>query len=345
MTIGFGGGRCFVIAEVGLTHDGSVGLAHAFIDAIAETGADGVKFQTHIAAAESTPSEPFRVNFSHQDRTRYDYWRRMEFSQAQWQGLREHAEEKSLVFLSSPFSIEAVELLDSIGMQVWKIPSGEVGNTSMLDRVAATGCPVILSSGMSPLSELDVAVERIRRTNAPVAVLQCTTAYPCPPEKIGINLLDEFRQRYHCPVGLSDHSGTIFAGFAASALGADILELHVTLSRDMFGPDVVASVTVAELRQLVGGIRFVERMRANPVDKDVAAEDLTSLRNLFTKSVVVRTALDAGTVLGDEHLLGKKPGTGIPATRLKEFIGRRLRRPLEADTLLAESDLAKGPKP
>ena len=345
MTIGFGGGSCFVIAEVGLTHDGSVGLAHAFIDAIAETGADGVKFQTHIAAAESTPSEPFRVTFSHQDRTRYDYWQRMEFSPEQWQGLREHAEEKNLVFLSSPFSIEAVELLDSIGMQVWKIPSGEVGNTAMLDRVAATGRPVILSSGMSPLSELDVAVERIRSTNAPVAVLQCTTAYPCPPEKIGVNLLYEFRQRYQCPVGLSDHSGTIFAGLAASALGADILELHVTLSRDMFGPDVGASVTVAELRQLVSGIRFMERMRANPVDKDVAAEELSSLRNLFTKSVVVRTALDAGTVLGDEHLLGKKPGTGIPATRLQEFIGRRLRRSVEADTLLAESDLEKVSKP
>ena len=344
MTIGFGGGRCFVIAEVGLTHDGSVGLAHAFIDAIAETGADGVKFQTHIAAAESTPSEPFRVNFSHEDRTRYDYWQRMEFSQAQWQGLREHSEEKNLVFLSSPFSIEAVELLDSVGMQVWKIPSGEVSNIAMLDRVAATGLPVILSSGMSPLSELDVAVERIRSAKAPIAVLQCTTAYPCPPEKIGINLLDEYRQRYHCPVGLSDHSGTIFAGLAASALGADILELHVTLSRNMFGPDVGASVTVAELRQLVSGIRFMERMRANPVDKDVAAEELTSLRNLFTKSVVVRTALDAGTVLGDEHLLGKKPGTGIPATRLKEFIGRRLRRSVEADTLLAESDLEKVPK-
>ncbi len=344
MTIGFGGGRCFVIAEVGLTHDGSVGLAHAFIDAIAETGADGVKFQTHIAAAESTPSEPFRVNFSHEDRTRYDYWQRMEFSQAQWQGLREHSEEKNLVFLSSPFSIEAVELLDSVGMQVWKIPSGEVSNIAMLDRVAATGLPVILSSGMSPLSELDVAVERIRSAKAPIAVLQCTTAYPCPPEKIGINLLDEYRQRYHCPVGLSDHSGTIFAGLAASALGADILELHVTLSRNMFGPDVGASVTVAELRQLVDGIRFVERMRANPVDKTVAAEELAPLRNLFTKSVVVRTALDAGTVLGDEHLLGKKPGTGIPATRLKEFIGRRLRRSVEADTLLAESDLEKVPK-
>ena len=345
MTIGFGGGSCFVIAEVGLTHDGSVGLAHAFIDAIAETGADGVKFQTHIAAAESTPSEPFRVNFSHQDCTRYDYWRRMEFSESQWRELREHAEEKDLVFLSSPFSLEAVELLDGIGMQMWKIPSGEVGNISMLDRVAVTGRPVILSSGMSPLSELDVAVERVRSTTAPVAVLQCTTTYPCPPEKIGINLLDEFRQRYHCPVGLSDHSGTIFAGLAASALGADILELHVTLSRDMFGPDVGASVTVAELRQLVSGIRFMERMRANPVDKDVAAEELTSLRNLFTKSVVVRTALDAGTVLGDEHLLGKKPGTGIPATRLKEFIGRRLRRSVEADTLLVESDLEKVSKP
>ena len=334
-----GGGRCFVIAEVGLNHDGSLGLAHAFIDAVAQTGSDAVKFQTHIAAAESTAAEPFRVAFSRQDATRYDYWRRMEFTERQWRDLRDHAAEKGLVFLSSPFSLEAVDLLDRIGMSLWKIASGETGNAALVDRVAATGRPVLLSSGMSPLAELDDAVARVRAADAPVSVLQCTTAYPCPPERIGLNLLEVFRARYGCPVGLSDHSGTIAGGLAAAAVGADVVEVHVTLSPEMFGPDVVASLTTEQLRQLVDGIRFIERMHANPVDKDAAAGATAPLRRLFTKSVVARTALAAGTMLRREHLVAKKPGTGIPADRLPEVVGRRLRRPVEADTVLSEADL------
>src|SRR3712207_4743710 len=150
---GLAAGRCLIIAEVGLAHDVSLGLAHAYIDEAARGGADAVKFQTHIAAAESTPSEPFRVKFSRQDATRYDFWRRLEFTEEQWRGLAEHARERGLLFLSSPFSLEAVDLLVRIGMPMWKFASGEVGNIAMLDRVIATGHPVILSSGMSDLAE------------------------------------------------------------------------------------------------------------------------------------------------------------------------------------------------
>src|ERR1051326_9214643 len=138
-------GRCLIIGEVALTHDGSLGMAHAFIDAIANAGADAVKFQTHIAAAESSPAEPWRVRFSYQDATRFDYWKRMEFTEAQWAGLRDHAREKSLKFLSSPFSVEAVELLKRVGVEAWKIASGEFNNTQMLDCILETGLPVLLS--------------------------------------------------------------------------------------------------------------------------------------------------------------------------------------------------------
>ena len=331
-------GECFVIAEVGLNHDGSLGLAHAFIDAVASTGADAVKFQTHIAAAESTLSEPFRVVFSRQDQTRYEYWQRMEFREDQWRGLADHAREQGLVFLSSPFSLEAVEMLSRIGMPMWKIASGEVSNHALLDRVAMTGQPVLLSSGMSPLAELDEAMARLEAQGADGSVLQCTTAYPCPPEKIGLNMLQVLRERFHCPVGLSDHSGTIYPGLAAATLGADVLEVHVTLSREMFGPDVIASLTIDELRQLVTGVRFIERMQAHPIDKEAAALETASLRSIFTRSVVLNTTLDAGTMLRADHLVAKKPGTGIPAARLPEVIGRRLRRRIEADTVLNEND-------
>ena len=335
-----GHGRpCLIVAEVAQAHDGSLGMAHAFIDAVADAGADAVKFQTHIAAAESTPSEPWRVQFSQQDATRYDYWKRMEFTEDQWQGLAQHAQKRGLIFLSSPFSLEAVELLIRVGVPAWKIASGEVTNTPMFERITQTGLPILLSTGMSPLSEIDAAVNQVQARELPLVVLQCTSAYPCPPEKVGLNLIPFFRERYGCLVGLSDHSGTIYAGLAAAMLGIELLEVHVTLSREMFGPDVPASVTTAELRQLVDGVRFIERMRSNPVDKDAVAADMRPLRDLFTKSVVARVDLPAGTVISPEHLTVKKPGTGIPASRLPDLVGRRLRRAVVADQILQEEDL------
>src|SRR2546427_3706331 len=318
--------RCLIVGEVAQAHDGSLGTAHAFIDAIATAGADAVKFQTHIAGAESTPGEPWRVRFSVQDESRYSYWRRMEFTEEQWHGLQRHATERGLLFLSSPFSVEALELLTRVGVAAWKVASGEVGNPAILDRMVVTDLPVILSTGLSRLDEVDAAVMRIQARGLALAVLQCTSAYPCPPERVGLNLLGFFRERYGCAVGLSDHSGTVYPGLAAATLGAEVVEVHVTLSREMFGPDVTASVTTPELRQLVDGVRCIEAMQAHPVDKDAVAGDLAPLRDAFTKSVVARVDLPVGTVLRPEHLAAKKPGTGIPAARLDAVLGAQLRR-------------------
>jgi N,N'-diacetyllegionaminate synthase len=329
-----GQGRCLVIGEVALTHDGSLGLAHAFVDAIAGAGADAVKFQTHIAAAESTPAEPFRVAFSRQDATRYDYWRRMEFTEEGWRGLAEHCRQRGVLFISSPFSLEAVDLLERVGQPLWKIASGETSNTRLLDRVLDTGSPVLLSTGMSPMAEIDSAVARVRARGADVGVFQCTTAYPCPPEKVGLNLIPVYRERYGCWVGLSDHSATIYPGLAGVALGMDMLELHVALSREMFGPDVIASVTTSELRQLVEGIRFIERMRANPLDKDASAAETAPLRRLFTRSLVAAGNLPQGTVLDASHIRIKKPGTGLAPERLADVLGRRLTRSVSVDEVL-----------
>ncbi|MGE0553607.1 MAG: N-acetylneuraminate synthase family protein [Gemmatimonadales bacterium] len=335
-------GRCLVIGEVAQAHDGSLGLAHAFIDAIAEAGADAVKFQTHIAAAESTPSEPWRVPFSRQDLSRYEYWRRMEFTEDQWAGLKTHADDRGLRFLSSPFSIEAVELLDRVGVAAWKVASGEVNNIELLERMTRDDRPVLLSTGMSGWEAIDRAAGTVRAAGSPLAVLQCTTAYPCPPERVGLNLLAGLRDRYRCPVGLSDHSGTIYPGLAAAALGASVLEVHVTLSRAMFGPDVVASVTNDELRQLVDGVRMIERMLAAPVDKDLIAADLAPARALFTRSLVARRDLAAGHRLTAADLVAKKPGSGIAPERVDELLGRVLVRPVAADTLLSWDDLEAG---
>ncbi|HJQ57236.1 MAG TPA: N-acetylneuraminate synthase family protein [Vineibacter sp.] len=333
------GRPCTIIGEVAQAHDGSLGQAHAFIDAIAEAGADAIKFQTHIAAAESTPAEPWRKKFSLQDETRYDYWKRMEFTEPQWHGLKAHAEERGLLFLSSPFSLQAIELLKRVGVAGWKVASGEVSNLDLIDAMAATGQPVLLSSGMSGLAELDEAVAVVKKRGAPLAVMQCSTMYPTSPEAVGLNMIDAFRQRYGCAVGLSDHSAKIYPGLAVATLGAEVFELHVALSRHMFGPDTIASVTPEELRQLVEGMRFIERMRAAPIDKDASARALDSMRSIFTKSVVAVGDLTAGTVLAAPLLAAKKPGTGIPAKELKNLFGRRLKRAVMHDTPLTWGDL------
>jgi N-acetylneuraminate synthase len=330
--------KCLIIGEVAQAHDGSLGMAHAYIDAVANAGADAVKFQTHIAAAESTPGEPWRVKFSRQDTTRYDYWKRMEFSEEQWRGLADHANGRGLLFLSSGFSPEAVDLLERVGVPAWKVGSGEVSNPPLLAKMARTGKPVILSSGLSDWDELDAAVNCVRENGAPVAVLQCSTAYPCPPEKLGINVIAELRRRYGCHAGLSDHSGTIYAGLAAATLGAKLIEVHVAFSRECFGPDVIASITTPELKQLVEGVRFIERALAAPVDKRAMAEELGELRKVFGKSVVAARDLNAGDRMAAEDIAFKKPGTGIPAARFNDVINRRLRRPVAADTPLSEDD-------
>jgi N-acetylneuraminate synthase len=333
------GERCFLIAEIAQAHDGSLGTAHAYIDAVARAGADAVKFQTHIAAEESTLAEPWRVKFSRQDSTRYDYWRRMEFSPEQWAGLAEHARERGLVFLSSPFSFAALDLLERLDIAAWKVGSGETSNLPLLERMARTRRPVLISTGISDWAEIDRAVETVRRHETPLATLQCTTSYPTPPEKLGLNVIAELRERYRCPVGLSDHSAAIYAGLAAATLGADLLECHVTFSREAFGPDASSSLLVDELGQLAAGVRFLHTALSHRLDKDQEALALADMKRIFGKSVVAARDLPVGHLLAANDLRLKKPGTGIPAARLGEVVGRRLRRGVSQDSLIAEEDL------
>jgi N-acetylneuraminate synthase len=329
---------CKIVAEVAQNHDGSLGTAHSYIDAVAKTGADAIKFQMHIASAESTPAEPWRVKFSRQDATRFDYWKRMQFTEEQWAGLAQHAQERGLLFLCSAFSNRAVEILDRLNVPAWKVGAGEITNLPMIDRMARTKRPVLLSSGLATWPDLDEAVARVRQHGAPVGVFQCTTAYPCPPERWGLNVIADLRRRYVCPVGLSDHSGTIYAGLAACALGLEMLEVHVVFSRECFGPDVPASVTTSELSQLVEGVRMIEIARANPIDKQAIAAELITARRTFEKSLIAARDLPAGYCLTEDDLELKKPGTGIPAGRFYEFVHRRLTRSVIAGCQLSEGD-------
>ncbi len=329
----------FLIAEIGQAHDGSLGMAHAYINAAAEAGVDAVKFQTHIAEAESSEFEPFRVKFSYEDATRYDYWKRMEFTPEQWLGLKKHCEEKQLEFISSPFSCAAVDLLENLGVQRYKIGSGEVSNFLMLEKIARTGKPIVLSSGMSSLAELDETLAFLKPFGNDLSLLQCTTAYPTLPGQWGLNVIPVLRERYGLPVGFSDHSGEIFAGLAAVTLGASMLEFHVVFDKKMFGPDAAASLTPDQIKMLVKGVRQIETALAQPIDKEDNTAFL-SLKNIFEKSLAVNKNLSAGHLLTAEDLEAKKPkGYGIPASRFREVLGRKLVRPLARYEFLSDADL------
>jgi len=333
------GEPCFVIAEVGLAHEGSLGCAFAYVDAVADAGADAVKFQTHLAEFESTAQESFRVPVFPQDRLRRDYWERTAFSEEEWTKLRKHADSRGLVFMSSPFSVEAVRLLRKVGMAAWKIASGEVNNLPMLREIASTGQPVLMSTGMSRSDEIDEAVNVLRQSNAGLVLYQCTSRYPCPPEHLGLNMIAEYGERYGVPVGFSDHSGEPAVAVSAYSLGACSVEVHVTFSRKCFGPDVSSSLTMEELESMVGGIRFLEKAFPSPVDKEAEARDLESVRALFTKSLVAAADLDTGTVLAGDLFGVKKPRLGIPAEDVDKVIGKTLVRRKRKDDFVTWDDV------
>ncbi len=331
--------RTFIIAEVAQAHDGSLGMAHAFIDMAAEAGIDAIKFQTHIASAESTLDETFRVAFSHQDQTRYDYWKRMEFTQDQWQGLARHANDNGLVFLSSAFSLEAVNLLKELDMPAWKIGSGEFRSTSLIDTMLDTGKPILLSTGMSNWDEIDNSVAYIKDKGNDVAIFQCTSQYPTPLDKVGLNNIDEIRNRYNCVAGLSDHSGTIWPSISAMAKRVDIVEVHITMHPKAFGPDVSSSLTTSQLKTVVEARDAFAIMHNNPISKDMMASEMREMRNLFTKSVAPKRDLSAGEVLEAGMLTLKKPGTGIPETEMTKLYGKKLLHDVPCNVLLKYSDI------
>jgi N-acetylneuraminate synthase len=322
-----------VIAEIGNNHDGSIRQAERLIDAAAEAGADAVKFQTHIAEAEMLPSTPTPPHF---DEPRFEFTKRMELSLDAHLRLKAYAEDRKLIFFSSPFSVAAVELLEQAGVPLYKIASGEVTNPPLLEAVAATGKPVLLSTGMSGMDEIAAAVG-ILRDAAPLVLMQCTSAYPCPPERVNLRAIGALGERFGLPVGLSDHTAGITTSIAAAALGAVCVEKHFTLSKRLYGPDHHASLEPDELRALVVALREVELALGSP-EKERDAE-LDPVRATFEKSVVTATAIASGTTIEPAMLTTKRPGNGIPAVKLGEFLGRRAARDLPANELVQVGDV------
>ncbi|MBC3538508.1 N-acetylneuraminate synthase family protein [Rufibacter sediminis] len=328
-----------VIVEIGQAHDGSLGILHSYIDAVASSGADVIKFQTHIAEAESSLQEPFRVKFSYEDETRFDYWKRMEFTISQWEEIKNHCELVGLEFMSSPFSLAAVDLLENLNVNRYKIASGEINNLLMLEKIARTGKPIILSSGMSSFSELEKTIEFLKPFGNELSIMQCTTAYPTAPEQVGLNVIKLMQEKFRLMTGLSDHSGTIFPSLAAVTLGASLIEVHAVFHKKIFGPDTIASLTIEELTELVKGVRFISKAIDNPIDKNENGQ-FVELKKIFEKTLAVNKNLTVGHILTQDDLESKKPtNCGLPVSDFKRVIGRKLKKSLNRYDFLKKEDL------
>ena len=302
-----------------------------------DCGADIVKFQTHLAEEETIKDAPMPSFFKGEPR--FDYFKRTGFNVEQWKELKTSCDNLNVEFMSSPFSIKAVELLEKIGVNRYKIPSGEVTNIPLLRVIAKTNKPIIISSGMSDWNELDEALNTILKHNDNVTVLQCTSEYPCKYKNIGINVMIEMRDRYNLPIGLSDHSLTNYSSFSAVTLGASVIEKHLTFNRTMYGSDAKHSLEPSEFSDLVEGIRAIEEMLNNKIDKDDMARKMAHMKEVFQKSIVSIVDIPKGTKIRKEMIGFKKPGSGISPSKLNELIGRITNKNILKDNLIQMNDL------
>ncbi len=331
-----GEGPAFVIAEAGVNHNGDLDLARRLVDAAAEAGADAVKFQTFRTDAlvsAAAPKARYQVETTGEAESQRAMLAQLELSAAAHAGLRDHATARGLVFFSTPFDEASADLLDRLGVELFKVPSGEVTNLPLLRHVAAKGRPLLLSTGMSTLDEVDVAVAAIRAAgDPPIAILHCVSAYPAPVEDTNLRAMDTLRARFGCPVGLSDHSLGIEIALAAVARGAAVLEKHLTLDRTLPGPDHRASLEPGDFAALVRGVRVIEAALGDGDKRPMPSE--VDTRAVARRSLVAARALPAGHRLTRGDLAIKRPGTGIPPADLDRVLGRRLARPLGVDDVV-----------
>lgn len=328
-----------LLAEIGQTHEGVLALAHGLIDSIAEAGFDGVKFQVHDADSESTLDEKFRPGTGFRDINRFAYWRRTSFNSGEWRELIEHARQNNLLVVPSTFSARTIEMMSDIGVDGWKVGSGEALQTWFLRAIAEKKQPTILSTGMSAWHEIRTGVEILLAEVPWLAVLQSTSAYPVGPDAIGLDVMIEIGRRFDVKIGLSDHSGSTVAAMVALARGAQIIEVHATYSKLMAGPDSTASLTFEEMKVLSDFRDAIVSFDSSRVSKDELALDLADVRKIFGRSIAPATRIPAGTRIEEHMLIPKKPGGGIPFSELSSVVGKTAVRDLDPRRLLRRGDL------
>lgn len=330
--------RTLVIAEAGVNHNGSLQTAIRMVDAAAEAGADLVKFQTFSAdrlAVKNAPKAAYQETATGRQETQYEMLRRLELSRDDHRVLIRRCDEQGIGFFSTGFDIESIDMLASLGQKMFKIPSGEITNLPYLRHIGHFSYPVILSSGMANLGEIELALEVLEQSGTPrsqIFVLHCTTQYPAPFADVNLRVLPALRTSLGVEVGYSDHTLGTEVAIAAVALGATVIEKHFTLDKTMPGPDHSSSLEPGELKNMITGIRNIEKAMGSPVKRRAASE----IENILVarKSIVAARSIRAGEVFTTKNLDTKRPGTGISPMRWDEVIGQRAYRDYEQDELI-----------
>jgi N-acetylneuraminate synthase len=325
-----------VIAEVGINHEGDVGKAIQLVDAAAAAGAECIKFQCHITAAEMIPTDmkPGKIS----EERLWDIIERCELTEDEERRVKRYCEDKGLLYLCTPFSREAADRLQALGVSAFKIGSGECNNLPLLEHVARLGKPMILSTGMNDISSVRRSVEVIRKHDVPLVLLHCTSMYPTPYENVRLGGLADLREAFGLPVGLSDHSMGIYTCLGAVALGACVLEKHFTISRAWPGPDCPISIEPGELAELVKGARAVYLARGG--GKTILAEERPVIDFAYA-SVVTLRPVTRGEEFSRDNLWVKRPGTGeLHARDFEQVLGRKAARDLPADVQVRRADIA-----
>ena len=324
-----------LIAEIGSVHDGSFGNALKLIDLSKEVGATGVKFQMHIAEEESLKNAPKPSYFQGEDR--FDYFQRTSFSDNQWENLRKRAKDLQIKFVVSPFSIAAFHKLEELNVDAYKVASGEVTNTPLLEKMAQSGKKIYLSSGMSSLNEIDDAI-KIFPNKSNLVIMQCTSMYPCTPKYVGLNIIQYLKEKYGINVGFSDHTVTNTAALMAFAFGARTIEKHLTFSKKMYGSDAPYASEPDQFKELTLLLNEAEIILNNPVNKDEMILKLNDMKHVFEKSIVAKFNLKKGKIITFEDLAFKKPGGGLKPEYYKQLLGKRLIKDIKEDQVLNEED-------
>ncbi|MFX1277618.1 MAG: N-acetylneuraminate synthase family protein [Promethearchaeota archaeon] len=317
----------FIIAEVGLNHDGSLGDAFRLIEEAKKSGVNAIKFQLHISDEERTKLDPTPPHFKLEDRK--EYYDRTAFTLKEWKKLCEYTHSLDIYFIVSPFSHKAVDILEELDIDAYKIASGETTNIPLLEYIDSKNKPVLLSTGMSNWKEIDNAVNALKQNL--ITLFQCSSQYPCLAENVGLNVIKELIERFKdITIGYSDHTLNNYSSIAAFLFGAKVFEKHFTLSKNLYSPDACLSVDPKEMLEYVNGLEFITKVLKNPVIKN-NIEIYSEMKFRFEKSIVAARDLKQGHTLEYNDLTFKKPGNGIRADNYKKLIGKKLKKALIKD--------------
>lgn len=331
-----------IIAEAGVNHNGSMELAKKMVDKAYEAGADYIKFQTfqpQKLVSKYAGKAEYQKRNTNSEESQLEMLKKLALTQENFRELQEYCRQVGIGFVSTPFDMESIDFLESLDMDFWKIPSGEITNLPYLIKIARTGRPIVMSTGMCCMEEIQEALTWLNKNGAgEITLLHCNTQYPTPMEDVNLNVLKSLRQQFHLPVGYSDHTEGIEVTIAAAALGAVVLEKHFTLDKNMEGPDHKASLEPEELKAMVTAVHRIEKSLGS-CEKRVTPSESAN-RTAARKSIVAKGKIRKGEQFGEDNLTVKRPGNGISPMKWFEILGKTATRDYLEDEMISEEELS-----